>query len=160
MTSELGVTIHETLQGYTLPGASAPYFTKVFKGDPPALMATSKPLARWRVARSQPPPEGVRVLTGSRQVAIVYAINGYWPLSAVEAASENNEDDIATVLIDLPNRFIELTATDYTIGGYPVSLLTVEDTSAVDRFVPFPDSGQADMRIAQWELHARVLEAS
>lgn len=160
MTSELALTIQSKLEGYTLPGGSSAYFVKVFKGEPNALMPTSgKALARWRVARSQVPPEGARVLTGSRQVAIVYVINCYWPLSGTEGAQEAHEDDIATVLIDLPNEFIGLTPSDYTIGGYPVALLTVEDISSVDRLPPFNDS-PVEMRIAQFELHARVLEAT
>lgn len=162
MTTELGLTIDSKLAGYQLPNASSAYFAKVFKGEPNALAPMGgRALARWRVARSQVPPEGARVLTGSRQVAIVYVINCYWPLAGIEEAQETQEDDIATVLIDLPNEFIGLTASDYTIGGYPVALLTVEDTSTVERLWPFPDSNNsAEMRIVQFELHARVLEAT
>jgi hypothetical protein len=161
VTSELGRTIQQTLEEYTLPGVSSPYFAKVFRGEPQALMPTNRALARWHVIRSQVPPEGARVLTGARQVVIVYLLNCYWPLSASEDTQGTQEDDIATVLIDLPNRFIDLTATDYTIGGYPVALLTVEDTSEVQRVIPFPDSNTlAEMRVIQFELHARVLEAS
>lgn len=163
MTSELGLTIQSTLEAYQLPGGSTRYFAKVFKGEPGALTVTGgKPLARWRVLRSQVPPEGPRVVNGHRMTSVVYGVTAYWPLSAVEGAQQSQEDDIATVLIDLPNRFIALTATEYTIGGYPVALLTVEDTSGVERSVPFPSAGvdQAEMRITTWELHARVLEAS
>lgn len=160
MTSELGLTIDSKLVAYQLPGGSSAYFSKVFKGEPNALMPTSGgALARWRVARSQPPPEGVRTLNGKRMVAIVYIINCYWPLSGLEGAQEAHEDAIGAVLIDLPNEFIGLTPSDYTIGGYPVAALTVEDVSSVDRLPPFPES-TTDMRIAQFELHARVLEAS
>lgn len=161
MTSELGLTIDSKLVAYQIPGGSSAYFGKVFKGEPGALAPMNRASARWRVARSQPPPEGVRNLKGDRMVTIVYIINCYWPLSASEEAQEAQEDDIAAVLIDLPNEFIGLTASDYTIGGYAVSLLTVEDVSLVERLVPFPDSGSnAEMRVVQFELHARVLEAT
>lgn len=159
MTSELGLTIQETLAEYQIPDGVTPYFAKVFKGEPEALMPTGNPLARWHVVRSQPPPEGVRNLKGDRMTTVVYAIHCYWPLSALEESRESREDDIATVLIDLPNAFIALTATDYTIGGYPVALLTVEDVSPVDRAFPFPQS-ERECRILTFELHARVLEAT
>lgn len=158
MTSELGLTIHSTLQEYTLPGASVAYFAKVFKGEPNALTPTAgQALARWQVVRTQAPPEGVRNLKGDRMVAMVFAIYAYWPLSGLEGSQQSQEDDIATVLIDLPNSFIALTATDYTIGGYPVALLTIEDVSPVERLAPF---GDTEMRVLRLELHARVLEAT
>lgn len=160
MTTELGLTIQSTLAAYKLPGASANYFAKVFKGEPSALMPTAgQALARWHVAESRVPPEGPRVISGSRMVELVYLINCYWPLSGAEGAQQSQEDDIATVLIDLPNDFIALTAANYTIGGYAVSALTVEDTTTVERATPFPNS-ESEMRVAQFELHARVLEAT
>jgi hypothetical protein len=160
MTSELGRTIQTTLEEYTLPGVAPAYFAKVFRGEPLALTPSSRALARWHVLRAQPPPEGPRVLNNNRMTAIVYGIHCYWPLTPSEEAQGTQEDDIATVLIDLPNRFIDLTASDYTIGGYPVAGITVEDPSLVERVVPFADSGQAEMRTIHFELHARVLEAS
>ncbi len=160
MTSELGLTIQSTLVGYTLPGASVSYFTKVFKGEPEALMPTGgQALARWHVIRSQPPPEGVRNLRGDRMSTVVYGINCYWPLTPSEEKRGSDEDDIAMVLLDLPNDFIALTASTYTIGGYPVALLTVEDISGIERASPFPTAAN-DCRILSFELHARVLEAS
>lgn len=160
MTSELSLTIHSTLQAYTLPGASSAYFAKVFKGEPEALTPTTGgAVARWHVVRTQPPPEGVRNLKGDRMTAMVFQIHVYWPLTAIEGAQQSQEDDIATVLIDLPNEFIALTAANYTIGGYPVALLTVEDVSPVERQTPFINSDR-EMRILQIELHARVLEAT
>jgi hypothetical protein len=156
--TEFTTTLHETLQNYTLPGASSSYFAKVFKGEPNALMPTAQALAKWRVARTEVPPEGARVLTGRRAVACVFIVNCYWPLSGTEGSQQSTEDEIPTVLIDLPTKFIALTATDYTIGGYAIAGLTVEDVSSVERLQPFLTS-EAEMRVATFEIHARVLEA-
>lgn len=159
MTSELGLTIQSTLEGYTLPNSAVPYFAKVFKGEPESLSpSTGQALARWRVVRAQPPPEGVRNLKGDRMAVVVYAIDCFWPLTPLENAREAYEDSIATVMLDLPNDFIALTATTYTIGGYAVALLTVEDPSPVERGDPFGVG--RDLRYMTFELHARVLEAT
>ena len=160
--AELGRTIHSTLAAYQIPGGSSAYFTKVFKGEPEALMPTGgQALARWHVVRSQQPPEGARVIKagGDRMTTVVYQINCYWPLSPLQESMEDKEDDIATVLIHLPNSFLALTPASYTIGGYPVAALTVEDVTPVERAFPFP-SAERECRILTFELHARVLEAS
>ena len=163
--AEFTTKLHEVLAAYTLPGASSAYFAKVFKGEPNALTPVAgKPLARWRVLRSQAAPEGPRVLTGSRQIAVVFGIFAYWAPSASETKQRSDEDDIATVLVDLPNKFISptITAKDYTIAGKALAVLTVEDTQLVDRSIPLPGSEtvQTDQRILSFELHARILEAS
>lgn len=159
MTSEFTAMLHQRLQEYVLPGGDAPYFAKVFKGEPEALMPSNAPLCRWHVTRSETPPEGPRVLSGNRMTAAVFQVHCYWPLSASEERRESQEDDIAIVLIDLPNEFIGLTAADYTIGGYPLAAITVEDITPVERDTPFPMSDR-DMRILTFEVHARILEAS
>lgn len=160
--NEFSLTIQSTLEAYQIPGGSSAYFAKVYKGEPSALMPTTgRALARWRVLRSERPPEGARTLKsgGDRQTVVVFGISCYWPLTPAEAKQESQEDDIAAVLVDLPNEFIALTPSSYTIGGYPLAAITVEDVSSVDRMPPFPES-PADMRILTFELHARILEAS
>lgn len=158
--AELGLTIQSTLAAYQLPGASSAYFTKVYRGEPQSLMPTAgQPLVRWKVDRSEVPPEGARVLTGRRATVVVFAVECFWPLSGMEGAQQSHEDDIATVLVDLPTKFIALTPTSYTVGGYSVAAITVEDTSPVERTIPFPNVSDAEMRVLRFEVHARILEA-
>jgi len=161
MASEFTAALHSTIQSYTLPGVSSTYFDKVFKGEPNALMPGGKPLARWKVLRTEGSIEGMRTLKGQRQLTLVFEVMAYWPLSATEGSQQSFEDDIATVIVDLPNQLISptLTASDYTIGGKAVALLTVEREQLVDRALPFPDSA-AECRILSFELHAQLLEAS
>jgi hypothetical protein len=158
VTSEFTTTLHDTLAGYVLPDESDTYFGKVFVGEPNALAPVGKPVARWKIARTEQPPEGARNLKGRRMVACVFHVNCYWPLSGTEGSQANTELSIGRMLIDLPTKFIALEATDYTIGGYAISGLTVEDVSSVERLQPFLTS-EAEMRVATFEIHARVLEA-
>lgn len=165
--TEFGITIDATLRAYVRPSSpSAPYFGgAVFKGEPQALTASGRPMARWHISRSQPPPEGVRNLKGGRMSECVYLVHCYWPLTPLQEAQHNQEDEIAEVLLTLPNDFIALvqdsgfSVGDYTIGGYNVSMITVEDPSPVQREFPFPDS-PSQMRETVFEIHARVLEAT
>ncbi|MCZ7600002.1 MAG: hypothetical protein M5U09_22840 [Gammaproteobacteria bacterium] len=162
MATEFTLTLQSTLEAYVIPGGSGAYFAKVFKGEPNALMPTpGHPLAHWKVLRTEPAPEGIRTLAGQRQLAIVFGVFAYWPLSAAAGKQRSDEDDIATVIVDLPNKPISptLTATDYTIGGKAVALLTCENTQLVERTNPLPDS-PADLRVLSFEIHARLLEAS
>jgi hypothetical protein len=161
VTSELTLTLQSTLVAYTLPNGTDRYFEKVFKGEPNALTPGARPVARWKVLRTQPAPEAARSVSGQRMIAMVFGVNAYWPLTSEEDAQQAMEDDIAVVLVDLPAKFIDPTlhGTDYTIAGKAVSLLTVENEQFVERTLPFPDA-QRDVRALSFEVHARLLEAS
>ena len=157
---EFTTTLHETLQGYTLPDGSRPYFAKVFKGEPGALMPTGGPMARWRVSRIQEPPEGPRTLSGLVMREMVFSAFCYWPLSATEAATDMTEDNIATVMVDLPPRFIRPALTDaYTIGGVPVTTLTLDGNPVTQADFPTLNS-EVQVRVFQFDILARLLEES
>src|SRR5688572_9631027 len=156
--AEFTATLHSTLQNYQLPGGSSAYFAKVFKGEPNALTVTNRALCRWRVLRSEVPPEGPRVLTGDRMIAVVFGVSCYWPLAGAETATEAIEDDIADVIVTLPISIIAIGRGD-TIGGKTVREVTVEDPSTVERVAPFPQS-DVEMRVLEFEVHARILEAA
>jgi hypothetical protein len=160
VTSEFTTTLHETLQNYTLPGASSTYFTKVFKGNPGALMPTSRPLARWLVASVGEPPEGPRTMGNVMRVA-VFRVFCYWPLSGAEGSTQDTEDDILRVMVDLPPQLIDPTLdhTDFTVADLPVAALTLENVQPRELDFP-PGSQEVQVNVFQFEIHARLLEES
>jgi hypothetical protein len=158
--AEFTTTLHETLQNYTLPGASSSYFAKVFKGNPGALMPTGRPLARWLVASVGEPPEGPRTMGNVMRVA-VFRVFCYWPLSGAEGSTQDTEDDILRVMVDLPPQLIDptLTSSEYTVAGITVRALTLE--SVQPRELDFPPGSQdAQVNVFQFDIHARLLEES
>lgn len=161
---ELTTQIHETLESYALPDSSTTYFAKVFKGEPLALMPSNgQALARWHVKSVGPAPEGPRVVSGAMMRTAVFGVVCVWPLTASEGKARGIEDDIAAVCADLPPRLCvpALTASDYTVGGVPVSTITIEDLSPVDVGLPV-NNPQAEgfARLFQFDIHARLLEES
>ena len=141
--AEFTTTLHNTIAGYTLTGASSALFAKVFKGHPSALMPTSgSPVARWYTSGTVDPPEGQRVLTGSRMATAVFVVQCYWPLAAVAGAQESQEDDIAEAMIGLPALLVAITPSTYTIAGKTVSVVTVDGQQSVNREYIFPNTDQ------------------
>ena len=162
--SEFTTVLHEALQEYAIPNGNGAYFAKVFKGEPSALFPSNgPPICRWATTGTRVAPEGPRTLRGERMLAAVFGVFVYWPLAATEGAQQSQEDDISTVMVDLPATLVGLSDPDaletYTLAGKTVQLVTVEDPTLVERAFPFPSS-EVEMRILTLEVHARMLEAS
>lgn len=159
---ELTLALDALLKAYQVPDGSTPYFTAVFKGEPLNLMPSGgQAMARWKVDRVQNPPEGPRVLSGQMMRTAVFKVFCYWPLSPMQGKQTGTEDDITAVMVDLPPRCAvpNLTAADYTLGGLGIAAITVEDIEPVTRELPTPDA-VAECRVFQFDIHARLLEAS
>jgi hypothetical protein len=160
--TEFTTALHGILQEYTLADSAAPYFAKVFKGEPNALTPTGQALARWRVKSIGPAPEGPRVLTGEMMRTAVFNVMCVWPLTAMEGRQQGIEDEITEVCVSLPQCLCvpALTAADYTIAGIPVSTITIEDISPVEAGFPVSNPESALARLFQFDVHVRLLEES
>lgn len=158
---EFTVKLHDVLSGYVLPGATTPYFARVFKGEPNSLMPTSQAMARWRVKSISVPPEGPRVISGLMMRTAVFGVMCVWPLSATEEAQGRMEDEITTVAVDLPPLLCvpALDASEYTVGGVPVSALTVEDIQPIEPGFATVNA-ETMYRLFSFDVHARLLEES
>lgn len=160
--AEFTVTLDSTLKAFHLPGASEPYFRYVLAGEARTLVPDAVPQIVWKVSRTQPPPEGERNVKGRRSVAMVFSVVCFWPAVGEPVAVEQQEHDIATVLVALPADLVALTPANepkvYTVAGKTVNLVTVEDDSNVE-FEPWRNS-EIEMRQLGFQVHARILEAS